>query len=134
VSINSHGTITYDDPFLTDFPRHYKPRATPTSEIELDAESTAPPPLSDNELKRERIPPPMKHFDWVPELMTKNDPNFKFREGLKPLSIVQPEGPSFTVNGHEIEWQGWKMHAGLYFPSSDLCQQADCFGYSIQPS
>jgi primary-amine oxidase len=128
VSIKPHQTTIFDDLVLTDFPPHYKPRATPTSEIELDAESTAPPSLSDNGLKRERIPPPMKHFDWVPELATKHDPNFKFREGLKPLSIVQPEGPSFTVKGHEIEWQGWKMHVGLYCFSSDLCQQADSFG------
>jgi primary-amine oxidase len=27
------------------------------------------------------------------------------REDLKPLEIVQSEGPSFTVNGYEVRWQ-----------------------------
>src|SRR5262249_47992082 len=29
------------------------------------------------------------------------------RDDLKPLEIVQPEGPSFTVDGHEVRWQKW---------------------------
>ena len=27
------------------------------------------------------------------------------RSDVKPLQIIQPEGPSFRVNGHFIEWQ-----------------------------
>lgn len=37
----------------------------------------------------------------------------KYRDDLKPLDIIQPEGPSFTVNGHEIEWQKWKIRFGF---------------------
>jgi primary-amine oxidase len=33
------------------------------------------------------------------------------REGLLPLEIIQPRGPSFTVAGHLIEWQRWRLHA-----------------------
>ncbi|HIK54283.1 MAG TPA: primary-amine oxidase [Synechococcales cyanobacterium M55_K2018_004] len=29
------------------------------------------------------------------------------RTDLKPLHITQPEGPSFTVEGHRIRWQKW---------------------------
>lgn len=29
------------------------------------------------------------------------------RKGLKPLKIIQPEGPSFTVRGNEVRWQNW---------------------------
>ena len=29
----------------------------------------------------------------------------EFRTDLKPLDIVQPEGPSFQVDGHEVSWQ-----------------------------
>jgi primary-amine oxidase len=31
------------------------------------------------------------------------------RSDLRPLSITQPEGPSFTVDGHQISWQKWKF-------------------------
>ena len=35
------------------------------------------------------------------------------RGDLKPLEIVQPEGPSFTVEGHEIRWQKWRFRIGF---------------------
>ncbi len=31
----------------------------------------------------------------------------------KPLDITQPEGPSFKVNGWEVEWLGWKFRIGF---------------------
>ncbi|MEE4022602.1 primary-amine oxidase [Gordonia sp. PKS22-38] len=30
-------------------------------------------------------------------------------EGLKPIEITQPEGPSFTVSGEHIEWANWSL-------------------------
>ena len=35
------------------------------------------------------------------------------REGLRPLEIVQPEGPSFTHDGWDLQWQGWTMRLGF---------------------
>lgn len=35
------------------------------------------------------------------------------REPLKPLRVVQPDGPSFTVRGHEIRWQNWRFRYAL---------------------
>ncbi|MGH9078769.1 MAG: primary-amine oxidase, partial [Acidimicrobiales bacterium] len=35
------------------------------------------------------------------------------RIGLKPLEIVQPEGPSFTVESNLICWQGWSMRVSM---------------------
>jgi primary-amine oxidase len=35
------------------------------------------------------------------------------REGLKPIEIRQPEGPSFTLEGHELTWQKWRMRIGF---------------------
>jgi primary-amine oxidase len=35
------------------------------------------------------------------------------RDDLKPLQILQPEGPSFVVRGHEISWQKWKFRIGF---------------------
>jgi primary-amine oxidase len=35
------------------------------------------------------------------------------RSTLKPIEITQPEGPSFTLNGHELRWQDWSMRIGF---------------------
>ncbi|GMP33852.1 hypothetical protein CsSME_00006987 [Camellia sinensis var. sinensis] len=35
------------------------------------------------------------------------------RSDIKPLHIVQPEGPSFRVNGHFVEWQKWNFRIGF---------------------
>jgi primary-amine oxidase len=33
----------------------------------------------------------------------------RLRTGLKPISITQPEGPSFTVEGNLVRWQKWQL-------------------------
>ena len=35
-----------------------------------------------------------------------------FRSDLKPLDVVQPEGPSFTVDGSQVSWQKWSFRVG----------------------
>ncbi len=35
------------------------------------------------------------------------------RAPLKSLEIVQPDGPSFTVNGHQVEWDNWVFSLGF---------------------
>ena len=35
------------------------------------------------------------------------------RTDLKPLHVTQPEGPSFTVDGHEVRWQKWRFRVGF---------------------
>jgi primary-amine oxidase len=35
------------------------------------------------------------------------------RADLKPLEIIQPEGPSFEVNGYEVSWQKWRFRVGF---------------------
>ena len=37
----------------------------------------------------------------------------EFRQDLRPLDITQPEGPSFTVQGHEVRWQKWRFRIGF---------------------
>ena len=37
----------------------------------------------------------------------------QLRTDLKPLEITQAEGPSFTVNGHEVHWQKWRFRLGF---------------------
>ena len=36
------------------------------------------------------------------------------REDLKPLDIIQPEGVSFTLEGHLLSWQKWQMRVSLH--------------------
>jgi primary-amine oxidase len=35
------------------------------------------------------------------------------RTDLKPIEIHQPEGASFTVDGHEVRWQKWRFRVGF---------------------
>jgi primary-amine oxidase len=37
----------------------------------------------------------------------------KFRDDLKPLDIVQPDGPSFQVDGYKVTWQKWHFRIGF---------------------
>jgi primary-amine oxidase len=37
----------------------------------------------------------------------------KVRSDLKPVEITQPEGPSFSVRGHEVHWQKWRLRLGF---------------------
>lgn len=97
-----------------DFPAHYK--LSPNGTAELTAPSTAPPSLDADSFassKRERIPPPREPHNFLPDLLLETEKNFKFRDDIKPLHIVQPEGVSFKMNGNELEWQNWKMHIGM---------------------
>lgn len=43
--------------------------------------------------------------EYHPELIE----DWKPRDGLKPLQVVQPEGPSFKVEGTKVTWQGWEF-------------------------
>ena len=33
----------------------------------------------------------------------------------KPLEIVQPEGPSFSIDGSVLSWQGWRVRIGFNY-------------------
>ncbi len=36
-----------------------------------------------------------------------------FRADVKPLEVVQPQGPSFVVEGNEVHWQKWRLRIGF---------------------
>jgi len=37
----------------------------------------------------------------------------RLRADLKPISITQPEGPSFTVEGNLVRWQNWQFRVAF---------------------
>ena len=62
------------------------------------------------------VPLPTQPGNYAPELMTQpgNVPEFdRLRHDVKPIEITQPEGPSFTVDGHEVTWQKWRVGVGF---------------------
>ena len=36
-----------------------------------------------------------------------------WRSDLKPIEVVQPEGPSFVVSGHAVTWCNWRFRIGF---------------------
>lgn len=55
------------------------------------------------------VPVPAEHGNYTdPELTG------PLRETQKPISITQPEGPSFTVEGgNHVEWERWSLDVGF---------------------
>lgn len=39
----------------------------------------------------------------------------KKRTGLKPYNVVQPEGPSYSIDGNVVEWQKWQFRVGFNY-------------------
>ncbi|OBZ73100.1 Peroxisomal primary amine oxidase [Grifola frondosa] len=108
-----------------DFPARYVPETKVSAQsifsqtgikAELTSSTTAAPPLeadSQADANRERLPPPRKAYDFLPDLLAQN-PDFKLRDDIKPLHVVQPEGVSFKMDGQVLEWQKWKMHIAFH--------------------
>lgn len=119
-NIKSHQFLTLSASL--DFPPHYKRSAD--GSVKLSTDATGPPALTVDALaasKRERVPPPRRAWDFLPDLMAKTEEGgYHPRTDLKPLHVVQPEGVSFKINGHVLEWQNWKMHIGKYVQTSNL--------------
>ena len=53
------------------------------------------------------LPVPMAESNYERQFFT------AFRPKLKPLDIVQPEGPSFVLDGHSIAWDRWSLVIGF---------------------
>ena len=56
-----------------------------------------------------RVDEPETMGEYVPRLV----PGLRQREDLRPLDIVQPEGASFTLDGHLLRWQKWSLRVGF---------------------
>jgi primary-amine oxidase len=50
-----------------------------------------------------------KGAEYAPELLENGT-----RKDLKPLNVIQPDGPSFTVTDESlVEWQKWRFRLGF---------------------
>lgn len=68
------------------------------------------------------VPLPPKSGNYYPELVFEdgNVPAYsEERAALQPLEITQPNGPSFTVEGHKVTWSNWQLRLG-YTPREGL--------------
>ncbi|HET6672430.1 MAG TPA: primary-amine oxidase [Agromyces sp.] len=52
-------------------------------------------------------PTPMEHGNYG------LDVRGPARSTLKPIDITMPEGPSFSVDGNDVQWENWKLHVGF---------------------
>jgi primary-amine oxidase len=53
------------------------------------------------------------------------------RAALKPLEISQPEGPSFTLDGHHLTWDKWDLRFDLHAIEGLVLHQASFDGRPV---
>ena len=53
------------------------------------------------------VPMPEERGHYLPDAVG------PMRDDLKPLEIVQPDGPSFEVDGHHVRWSRWSFRVGF---------------------
>jgi primary-amine oxidase len=56
-----------------------------------------------------RVDEPRTMGEYVPRLV----PGLVPRDDLRPLEVRQPEGASFTLDGHGLRWQKWSLRIGF---------------------
>ena len=116
-----------------DFPPQYNKDPSPDLTLpptlsKLSSGTTASPPLDSDSFdsaKRARLNPPTIKHDFLPDLIAENKKEegkeWKQRDDIKPLHVVQPDGVSFKVTGSEVEWQKWKFHVCEFCLTPDPC-------------
>ena len=70
-------------------------------------------------------PPVQGEYDpaLVPGMVTRLD--------RRPLDVTQPEGPSFTLDGHELAWQRWRMRLGFTYREGLVLHTVSYDGRSV---
>ncbi|TFD73405.1 primary-amine oxidase [Cryobacterium fucosi] len=53
--------------------------------------------------------------EYVPHLIPPRIRALSHRPPLKPLDIVQSDGPSFPVDGNLVRWQNWSLRVGFNY-------------------
>ncbi|KAF8584587.1 hypothetical protein K439DRAFT_1134852 [Ramaria rubella] len=76
--------------------------------------STEPTPLSDTSVPTARSGYPDTPSEYLPDFLERIE-GLKMRDDIKPIHITQPEGVSFQLRGHQLEWQKYSMHIGFNY-------------------
>ncbi|KAM0458314.1 hypothetical protein ACHAPV_006125 [Trichoderma viride] len=60
---------------------------------------------------------PYDHIKIHPATDSEYHPSLRsnYRQTTKPYQVVQPEGPSFQVDGNSITWEKWSLHVGFNY-------------------
>jgi len=56
--------------------------------------------------------PPDEENPLPPEELRYREGDVDFRDDITPYDVVQPEGPSWELDGHKVEWQNWHFRVG----------------------
>jgi len=65
------------------------------------------------------------------EYAPKHVPGLHQRTDLKPLDIRQPDGVSFSLDGNELSWQGWRLRLGFGYREGVILHRVSYGGRSI---
>ena len=65
------------------------------------------------------------------EYVPKYVPGLHQRTDLKTLDIRQPDGVSFSLDGNELSWQGWRMRLGFGYREGVILHRVSYGGRSI---
>ncbi len=63
--------------------------------------------VDDHYADRDPVPVPRGESNYEADLVGAT------RTGIKPLDVVQSDGPSFTLDGNLLQWQGWDVRIGF---------------------
>ena len=59
------------------------------------------------------VPVPPQPGNYAREFVSQFSETGDYRRDLKTFEVVQPDGPSFRVSGHEVQWQKWSFRIGF---------------------
>lgn len=62
------------------------------------------------------VAPPPTSGNYTPERFTAadNTPSLPaVRDGVRAIEVIQPQGPSFELDGYALRWQNWSLRVGF---------------------
>ncbi|KAI5573392.1 hypothetical protein BDE02_10G077900 [Populus trichocarpa] len=79
---------------------------------------------------KDRLTVPIPKGDGTDYRGSKQNPPFLAQ--LKGITMVQPDGPSFTIDGHRIRWANWDFHLSFDSRAGPIISLASIFDLQKQ--